>query len=80
MTFKKNTDWSMAVWARGTTCQEAKRLAWDFRDGRYGVKPRYRCVSRVRQSGHAGQMQAHTDYRCVRKGSNGRVVVTMAAF
>lgn len=77
VSYQQQTDWGYAVWARGTSCKEARRLAWDFRDRRYGVYKRYRCVRRTRVNGDADSGMAHGDIRCVRRGKP-NVVVTMA--
>lgn len=77
VSYKKGTDWGAGSWARGTSCREARRLAWDYRDRRYGVYKRYQCRLRHRRMGHRGYWMVHSESRCVKRGSKGRVRVTL---
>jgi len=81
VSFEANSDAGARPFARGTTCRVARKLVRDYWADATGAVPRYqlldlyRCKSRVRQAGHAGNGIAHTDVRCTR-GS--KKVITFA--
>ncbi len=77
VSYEAYSDYGASVWAKGVSCRQARRLAWDFYDRRYGVIDAYACTSRGRRNGDSANAQAHTDTRCVRRGSRGRKVVTL---